>query len=92
MKALFTKQQAQQIISDYQYLVGTEDYLNPYPTLKVCFIRAEKESDGSYGIDVGVTAKQLELPEFMGYGEHFRPLLIFLKLKGIPFDTSKYGF
>lgn len=90
MKALFSKQQAEQVIADYKYLVGTLDYIHPYPTLKVGFIRAEINSDGTYDINVGVSANQLEIPEFMGFNEHFRPLLIFLKLKGITFDVSKY--
>lgn len=92
MKNLFTKLQSQEIIHDYQYLVGTEYYINPYPTLKVGFLRAEIVSADAFEIKVGVSANQLEIPEFMGFSEHFKPLLIFLKLKNIPFNTSKYGF
>jgi len=92
MKGLFTEEQANQIITDYKYLIGTEDYIDPYPCLKVGFIRAEMESDGSFDIFIGVSPSQLEIPEFMGFTKNYRPLLIFLKIKGIPFDCYKYGF
>lgn len=92
MKGLFTKKQAKQIIADYKHLVGSVNYLDPYPLLKVGFIKASKEDDGTYNINIGVNSNQLEIPEFMGFSVSYRPLLIFLKLKNIPFDCEKYGF
>lgn len=92
MQGLFTREQAQEILKDYQYLLGAENYLSPYPILKVGFIRAIQFDDGKYDIFVGVESSQLDFPEFMGYSTHSKPLLIFLKLKGIPFDCDKYKF
>jgi hypothetical protein len=92
MKGLFTKEQAIQIIVDYKYLIGNENYIDPYPFLKVGYIRTEMESDGTFDIFIGVAPSQLLIPEFMGFTKHEQPLLIFLHLKDIPFDCDKYGF